>query len=62
MKAKILISDPAGRFEAGDVGDLIDNDFEKYDYHIELTDGRSYYFYKEEIERFSDITTEGQLN
>jgi len=59
MKAKILIGDLAGRFKVGDVGDLVENNFEKYDYHIELAGGRSYYFYKDEVELFGDVPTEG---
>lgn len=59
MKVKILIDDPSGRFRKGDIGDLSNNDFEKYEYKIELLDGRSYYFYKNEIELLCYKTTEG---
>ena len=59
MKAKILIDDTSGRFKYGDVGTVSDNDFEKYEYKIEFSDGRSYYFYNHEIELISDVSTEG---
>lgn len=37
MKAKILINDTAGRFKAGEIGDILQNDFpEKYNYLIRL--------------------------
>jgi len=49
-KVKILIDDPSGRFKNGDEGVLIENNFDKYDYHVELADSRTYYFYKNEIE------------
>ena len=69
-RAKILIDDPvSNRFKNGDVGTLIENDFDKYAYHVQLTDGRSYYFHKGEVELirfnkdenelFGDETTEG---
>lgn len=72
-QAKILIDDPvSNRFKCGDIGTLIENDFEKYAYHIELADGRSYYFHKGEVEcirfnnngneLFRDKTTEGNEN
>ena len=63
MKAKILIDDGSGRFKSGEIGELLENDFEKYDYCIDLgilnvaglsyspTEyRRRYYFYKDEIE------------
>jgi len=59
MKAKILIDDSSNRFKCGDIGLMVDNDFDKYDYRIELEDGRAYYFYKDEIEVISDKLTEG---
>lgn len=70
MKAKILIDDPAGRFKAGEVGDLLQNDSVKYDYYLKLPGMhrlkhflsipgitmavRQYYFYKEEVEIIKD--------
>lgn len=36
MKAKILISDPLNRFTKGEIGNVLDNDSNKYDYFIEL--------------------------
>ena len=60
MKAKILRDDLIGRFKIGDIGSVIDNDYEKYDYRIEFDDGRIIYFYEDEIELFSDVTTEGK--
>ena len=66
MKAKILINDPAGKcFNAGVVGEVLKNDFPKYDFKIDLgviknvkifEDGipidmhRIFYFYDDEIE------------
>jgi hypothetical protein len=66
MKAKILRDDPSRRFKAGEIGEVVKNDFpEKYDYLIKLsgtvridnflgcgvTDTiRKYYFYADEIE------------
>lgn len=50
MKVKILIDDGSGRFKAGDIGELVDLDYDKYDYCVELPDGRRYYFYEHEIE------------
>jgi len=51
VDSKILIDDPvSNRFKNGDVGTLIENDFDKYAYHVQLTDGRSYYFHKGEVE------------
>jgi len=58
MKAKILITDSIGRFKAGEIGTVKENDFDKYDYYIELEDGimngetfkRNYYFYENEVE------------
>ena len=51
VDSKILIDDPvSNRFKKGDVGTLVENDFDKYAYHVQLTDGRSYYFHKGEVE------------
>lgn len=66
MKAKILCDDPLGRFKAGDIGDILENDFpEKYDYLVRLPgtvhidnfmEGgtidaiREFYFYADEVE------------
>ena len=36
MKAKILIDDGSGRFKSGEIGDLLEHDFKKYDYFIDL--------------------------
>jgi len=59
MKAKILIDDPSGRFKYGDIGNLVDNDYDKYEYKIELSDGRAYYFHKNEIELIGDKQKRG---
>jgi len=58
MKAKLLINDTVGRFKAGEIGKLIENDFPKYDYCVDLgsalidsgTIQRVFYFYKDEVE------------
>ena len=47
-----MINDGSGRFKAGEIGELVDHDFEKYDYCVKFPDGRKYYFYKGEIEIF----------
>jgi len=70
MRAKILIDDPAGRFRAGEIGELLQNTFpEKYDYFIRLpgvehADNfmgrgsidayRDYFFYTDEVELIKD--------
>ena len=37
MKVKILNDDPSGRFKAGEIGEILQNDFpEKYDYLVRL--------------------------
>jgi len=39
MKARILVPDPAGRWQVGEIGDVLVNDFaEKYDYCVRLPD------------------------
>lgn len=63
MTAKILINDINNRFQKGEIGEIIKNDYKKYDYCIKLKDKiqlpdflgggtgeRIYYFYKNEIE------------
>ena len=65
MKARALFDYPLGRWKAGEVGDILINDFsEKYDYFVdfgfvEVPDlitseptlyARQYYFYAYEIE------------
>ncbi len=63
IKAKILYNDKLNRWKAGEIGIVLENTFEKYDYKIDLgiikdTEifgekidfRRIYYFYKEEIE------------
>jgi len=57
MKVKILIDDLSDRFKSGDIGSLIKNNFDKYDYYVEMEDGRTYYFYKNEIEIISSKST-----
>ena len=70
VDSKILIDDPvSNRFKNGDMGTLVENNFDKYAYHVQLTDGRSYYFHKGEVELirfnkdenelFGDETTKG---
>ncbi len=70
MKAKILIDNPAGRFKAGEVGDLLQNDSVKYDYYLKLPGThrlkhflsipgitisvRQYYFYENEVELLNE--------
>ena len=58
MKAKILINDPSGRFKSGDIGEIVElneHDFDKYEYRLDLPDGRSYFFYKGELEIIEDM-------
>lgn len=64
IKVKILINDPGNRFQAGEEGILLVNNFtEKYDYFVRLNGDmetlfgdlnlkmkREFYFYKNEIE------------
>lgn len=54
MRAKILIDDALGRWEADEVGLVLVNDFEKYDYYIQLSPrngiARCFYFRGDEIE------------
>ncbi len=63
MKAKILYNDKLNRWKAGEIGTVLKNTFEKYDYKVDLgmiknTElfgkkidfRRIYFFYKEEIE------------
>lgn len=66
MKAKILRNDPLGRFKAGEIGEVLQNDFpEKYDYFVRLSGTvhvdvflgggpidaiREFYFYANEVE------------
>jgi hypothetical protein len=53
MKAKVLITDGSGRFKAGEVGEwtgVADMGIGKYDYCVDFSDGRRYYFYEGEIE------------
>lgn len=63
MKAKILYNDKSNRWKAGEIGTVLKNTFEKYDYKIDLGTikntkifdkkidfRRIYFFYKEEIE------------
>lgn len=78
MKVKILIDDPPGRirpsgwiprWKVGEIGELLENDYQKYDYkvllpgfdHIDDLFGhgpvdaiRIYYFYKGEVELLKD--------
>ena len=66
MKAKILFNDAGGRFVAGEIGTLLPNDYEKYDFFVALPSRagkapdflgggdiiirRQYYFYADEVE------------
>jgi len=66
MKAKALFNDQLGRWNSGDVGEVLENNFSKYDYFIRFdgTDiiknlfgtertisvSREFYFYKYEVE------------
>lgn len=36
MKAEILIDDVLGRWKKGDIGEVLENDSDKYDYFIDL--------------------------
>ena len=66
MKAKILVPDYAGRWQLGEVGIVLENDYKsKYDYLVELpgmmtfeigrkiTAPRQYYFMADEVELLS---------
>ena len=62
----MLIDCPVGRYTKGEIGEVLKNDFDKYDYRIELSPVRAelstpfikegtevkriYYFYKNEVE------------
>lgn len=62
MLAKILIDGPAGRWTKGEIGKVLENDFTKYDYFVELsgeltvnlgkeiTYRRRFYFHRDEVE------------
>ena len=63
MKAKILYNDKLNRWKAGEIGTILENTSEKYDYEIDLGTvkntelfgkkidfRRIFFFYKEEIE------------
>lgn len=66
MKAKILIDDPSGRFKAGEIGEVLKNNFPlKYDYLVRLSGKvfvdnflglgpidaiREFYFYADEVD------------
>lgn len=65
MKAKILYDDPSGRFKSGEIGEILPNNYDKYDYLIRLpgivhVDNflghgpidmiREFYFYIDEVE------------
>jgi len=69
MKAKILINDKTDRFKAGEIGELIEHDSDKYDYFVDLgilknvnlcenvkaiDIFRRYYFHKDEVEIIDD--------
>lgn len=55
MLARILVDDEGGRWKAGEVGIVLVNDSDKYDYKIQLpgdivvTGPRRMYFYKNEV-------------
>jgi len=61
-KARILKDDIISRFMAGEIGILLKNDFDKYDYFVQLPPvmlngeeiHRSYYFYKDEVELINE--------
>ena len=55
---EILIDDPGFRFRAGEIGHVLENTFEKYDYFVQLSpiihlkNGiilRHFYFTKDEV-------------
>jgi hypothetical protein len=59
IKAKILIDDIGGRFKKDEIGIVLENNFDKYDYFIKLPGKikmldimieRMFYFYKDEVE------------
>lgn len=69
MRVKLLVNCEAGRYMAGEAGEVLDNDFsEKYDYKVQLEGHttidflgthkmvRVYYFYKEEVEVIGEGT------
>ena len=68
MKARILNNDKLWRWKAGEIGIILKNTFDKYDYKIDLGTikdielfgektnfRRIYYFYKNEIEKIDGI-------
>lgn len=70
MNARVLINDKSNRFVAGEIGKVLESDFSKYDYFLELEGTedfqilgmghvpRRYYFYRHEIELFDDVSNE----
>lgn len=58
MKAKVLTKDVMGRWLLGEIGDVQESDFDKYDYFVcfpRLTNNaRCYYFYANEVELLNE--------
>ncbi len=63
MKVKTLTNDPLGRWVQGEIGDTLENDYDKYDYFVQLKSRtiihkdsspvkvtRCLYFYANEVE------------
>jgi ribosomal protein S27AE len=73
QKAEILINDLIGRFKAGEIGDVLNNDYsDKYDFCIKLPGTapsflgvnavRIFYFYKEEVRILKRPVTAGEIS
>jgi hypothetical protein len=62
MKAKILSECPIGRWKRGEIGEVLENNFDKYDYFIELESigsiKRFVYFYEDEVELLEEANNE----
>lgn len=61
MKAKLLYTEGVfgpgeevlpfvPRYKEGEIWEVLENDFEKYDYKLQHPDGRVMYFYSDEVE------------
>ena len=74
MKARVLIDDGIERFKKGDIGEVIENDFDKYDHLLDFGTAtisqpvlgvtvirRLVYFYKHEIKITEGVIMNGYI-